>query len=146
MRALLRKCRGALVMGAIWGAGWAAIFGVSFLVIGLLDPDSIDPGEGPLRAVWIGAVFGLISGTAFGVVLSLAERRRGIRGLSIWRAALWGAVGTAAFPLLTAVDNRMGYLVCPIGAARSPRRGLRWPRGRSAEGRTRSRSRRESTA
>lgn len=117
MRALLRKCRGALVMGAIWSAVWAAIFGALFLVIGLLDPDSIDPGEGPLRAVWIGAVFGLVSGTAFGVVLSLAEGRKGIRGLSIWRAALWGAVGTAAFPLLTAVDNRMVYLVCPIGAA-----------------------------
>jgi len=117
MRAVLRKCRGALGLGLTWSVAWAAIFALLAVVVGVVDPDSIDPGEGPLRVAGIGAVFGLISGAGFGLLLSMAEGRKMLRGLSVWRAALWGALGTAAFPLLTSVDNRMLYLVCPIGAA-----------------------------
>jgi hypothetical protein len=100
-----------------WSVAWAAIFALLAVVVGVVDPDSIDPGEGPLRVAGIGAVFGFISGAGFGLLLSMAEGRKRLRGLSVWRAALWGALGTAAFPLLTSVDNRMLYLVCPIGAA-----------------------------
>ena len=117
MRAFLRKCRGALGLGLTWSVAWAAIFALLAVVVGVVDPDSIDPGEGPLRIAGIGAVFGFISGAGFGLLLSMAEGRKMLRGLSVWRAALWGALGTAAFPLLTSVDNRMLYLVCPIGAA-----------------------------
>jgi hypothetical protein len=100
-----------------WSVAWAAIFALLAVVVGVVDPDSIDPGEGPLRVAGIGAVFGFLSGAGFGLLLSMAEGRKMLRGLSVWRAALWGALGTAAFPLLTSVDNRMLYLVCPIGAA-----------------------------
>ena len=117
MRSFLRKCRGALGLGLTWSVAWAAIFVLLGVIIGLVDPDSIDPGEEPFRVAWIGAVFGFISGTVFGAVLSLAEGRRLLRGLSVWRAALWGALGTAAFPLLTGVDDRLVFFVCPIGAA-----------------------------
>ena len=117
MRSFLRKCRGALGLGLMWSVTWAAIFALLGVIIGVVDPDSIDPGEEPLRIAWIGGVFGFISGTGFGALLSIAEGRRMLRGLSLWRAALWGALGTAAFPLLTAVDNRLVFFVCPIGAA-----------------------------
>ena len=117
MGAFLKRCRGALGIGVTWGAAWAAIFAAVALIIGLVDPDSIDPGEGPIRVAGIGAVFGLVSGAGFGVLLSVAEGRKAIRDLSLSRAALWGALGTAAFPLLTPVDNSMLLIVCPIGAA-----------------------------
>ena len=117
MRSFLRKCRGALGLGLMWSVAWLAIFALLGVIIGVADPDSIDPGEEPRRVAWIGAVFGFISGTAFGALLSIAEGRRMLRGLSVWRAALWGALGTAAFPLLTAVDNSLVFFVCPIGAA-----------------------------
>lgn len=117
MRAFLRKCRGALGMGITWGIAWAAIFAALSVVVGIFDPDSIDPGEGPLRLGWIGAIFGFVSGVAFGATLALADGRRVLSKLSVGRAALWGAIGTAAFPLFTAVDNSMLILVCPIGAA-----------------------------
>ena len=63
-----------------------------------------------------GAIFGFVSGVGFGVLLSLAEGRKAIRDLSLRRAALWGMLGTAVFPLLTPVDNGMLFIVCPIGA------------------------------
>ncbi len=117
MHAFLRKCRGAFGLGLTWSVAWAALFALLAVIIGVVDPDSIDPGEGPLRVAGIGALFGFISGTAFGAVLSMTEGRGVLRGLSVWRAALWGAIGTAVFPLLTTVDNRLLYFVCPIGAA-----------------------------
>ena len=117
MRAFLRKCRGALGIGLTWGIAWAAIFAALSVVVGILDPDSIDPGEGPLRLGGIGAIFGFVSGVAFGATLALADGRKVLRKLSVGRAALWGAIGTAAFPLFTSVDNSMLIFVCPIGAA-----------------------------
>ena len=117
MGAFLRRCRGALGIGVTWGAVWAAIFAALAVIIGLVDPDSIDPGEGPIRVAGIGAVFGFVSGVGFGVLLSLAEGRKAIRDLSLGRAALWGMLGTAAFPLLTPVNNSLLLFVCPIGAA-----------------------------
>jgi len=117
MGTLLRRCRGVLGFGVTWGAVWATIFAALALIVGLVDPDSIDPGEGPIRVAGIGAVFGFVSGVGFGVLLSLAEGRKAIRDFSLSRAALWGILGTAAFPLLTPVDNGMLLIVCPIGAA-----------------------------
>jgi hypothetical protein len=117
MNAFLRKVRGALGIAVTWGTVWAAIFAALGLTIGLIDPDSIDPGEGPVRVAWIGAIYGVVSGAVFAVLLALAEGRKSIRDLSLGRAALWGMLGTAAFPLLTPVDNSMLLIVCPVGAA-----------------------------
>jgi hypothetical protein len=117
MRAFLRRGRGALGISVTWGAAWAVIFAGVALIIGLVDPDSIDPGEGPVRTAAIGALFGFVSGAVFSVLLALAESRKAIRDLSLARAALWGMLGTAAYPLLTPVDNSIVFILCPIGAA-----------------------------
>ena len=116
MSAFLRKCRGVLGIGLTWAIGWAAVFAALWAGIRIFDPASIDPGEGLARTAWIGGVFGFISGAAFAVLLALADGRKTLRDLSPLRAALWGAVGTAAFPLLTAVNDSMVVIVCPIGA------------------------------
>ena len=117
MRAFLRKGRGILGVAITWGAVWGAVFATLAFVAGAIDPDSIDPGETRLRIAGMGAVFGAVSGVVFGVLLSVAEGRKTLRELSLARVALWGAAATAVYPLLTAVDNRMLFLVCPIGAA-----------------------------
>ena len=117
MRAFLRKCRGILKMGVTWGIVWAAIFAGISIVVGIIDPDSIDAGEGPLGLGRIGAIFGFVSGSVFGLLLSFADGRKAIRELSLGRAAVWGALGTAVIPLLTPVANSMVFIVCPIGAA-----------------------------
>jgi len=114
---MMRKLRGILGFGATWSMAWGAVFAAIGVIVGLFDPDSIDPGEGPLGVGLIGAMFGLVSGATFAVVLSLAERRRVLRDLSMWRAAVWGILGTALFPLVTPVHNSMLIFLCPIGAA-----------------------------
>jgi len=113
----LRWWRGFLGMGATWGVTWGAVFATLGLIVGIIDPDSIDPGEGPLRIAAIGAFYGLITGAAFSLLLSVAERRRAITELSAGRAALWGAISAAVFPLLTPVADSMLIFLCPIGAA-----------------------------
>ena len=117
MRAFLRKCRGALGLGLLSAGAWAIIFALISLVVGILDPDSIDPGEGPLRVAPIGAVFGFVSGIVFALLLALGEGRKTLRDLSIKRAALWGMLGTSAYPLLTHVDDEAALIFGPIGAA-----------------------------
>jgi hypothetical protein len=67
---------GALGIGVTWGVAWAVIFAALSVVIGMFVPDSIDPGEGPRRIGAIGAVFGFVSGIAFGVTLALADGRK----------------------------------------------------------------------
>ena len=47
----------------MWSVAWAAIFALLGVIIGVVNPDSIDPGEEPLRIAWIGGVLGFISGT-----------------------------------------------------------------------------------
>ena len=112
----LRWWRGFLGMGVTWGITWGAVFATLGLIVGIVDPDSIDPGEGPLRIAAIGAFYGAITGAAFSVLLSVAERRRAITELSVGRAALWGAISAAFYPLLTPVADSMLVFLCPIGA------------------------------
>ena len=69
MRTFLRKLRGALGIAATWGASWAFIGAALTIVVGVVDPDSIDAGEGPVRIGAIFAAVGAISGLAFGLVL-----------------------------------------------------------------------------
>jgi hypothetical protein len=115
---LLRKVRGALGIGLTWGVLWAAIAIVTGLIIGVVDPDSIDPGEGPLVAGRIIGFVGFVSGVAFSLLLSLAEqRRKSILDLSLIRVALWGAVGAAAPLLVTGMPDGMVVFTSPLGAA-----------------------------
>jgi hypothetical protein len=117
MRSWLRRIRGALSLGLLWGVVWAGVMAITVAIVRAVDPASVDPGEGPLRAAAIGGIFGVIAGTLFALMFAVAERRRTIADLSVWRAAVWGMLAAAAMPLLTAVDNRLLIIVCPVGGA-----------------------------
>ena len=116
MDRLLKWCRGMLGVGVTWGAVWGAIFAGIFLVVSIVDPGSIDPGEGPIVILRTGAVYGFVSGAVFGVLLSLLERGKRVADLSLLRAAAMGAVAAAPFILLTPADESMLVFLCPIGA------------------------------
>lgn len=117
MKGWMRRVRGALGIAATWGAVFAVVLGGLAVVAGIFDPDSIDPGETIGRFAGIGMFFGAVSGLVFSTLLAVSENRKRLRRLSTGRAAMWGAVGTAAIPLLTGVADSMVILVCPIGAA-----------------------------
>lgn len=56
------------------------------------------------RLMFVGGFMGLVVGGAFAVILSITERRHRLEDLSLWRTALWGALGgflvAAGFDLL----------------------------------------------
>ena len=117
MRLLARRVRGALGIGVTWGALWIAIGVVVITLLAVFRPEEIDPGEGPAKVLPIFGLVGFLSGLGFAVWLSLAERRRTLRQLSLLRVALWGLLGGVAIPLLMGTDGSMGWVTGPMGAA-----------------------------
>ena len=113
MNDLLRRLRGLAGIGLTWGLLWA-LFGVA-LVMGLRGFAPASAGESPLVVGRVLGYAGFVSGVAFGTLLTVAERRRNLQSLVLWRAGLWGAIGAAVIPLLTAADDRMVILTCPLG-------------------------------
>lgn len=116
MSRLFRKLRGVLGVGLTWAIPWGAIFAALILVVGVIDPDQIDPGEGPIEVGGIMGFVGFVSGVCFGVLLSFAENGKSILDISLGRAAMWGILGSAAYPLLTGREDAV-FLICPLGAA-----------------------------
>lgn len=117
MRLLARRIRGALGIGVTWGAMWVAIGLAVMTALAIFRPEEIDPGEGPARVLPILGLVGFLSGLGFSGWLSLAERRRSLHQLSLWRVAFWGLLGGVAIPLLMGTDGSMGWVTGPMGAA-----------------------------
>jgi len=113
---LVRWLRGALGVALTWAALWVLLGLAIYAVIRTVDPADIGPGEGLDRALPILALVGLLSGLGFAALLSLAERRRTLRELSLGRVTLWGLLGSAAIPLLMGTDGSMGFLTGALGA------------------------------
>ena len=62
---------------------------------------------------------GVLCGASFGLLLVWVERRKPIAKLSVACAAIWGALGAVAFPVLDGMPNVANILmfVCPLPAA-----------------------------
>jgi multisubunit Na+/H+ antiporter MnhB subunit len=86
MKGFLRRLRGVIGMGLTWGL---ALAGVGTLV-GLIFGGTFVPG-----LALTGGFLGFIVGSAFAVILSVAERRQSLGDLSLSRMALWGGIGGA---------------------------------------------------
>src|SRR5688572_13374023 len=98
MKTLLKRVRGIVGLGLIWSAGWAVVGFVYMTVLGLfmrrLVPEVTLPQQ--VGVVLLGtclyAGYGFMTGLLFGTVLAIAERRRTIDSLKIWRIAVWGGI------------------------------------------------------
>ena len=117
MSGWLRKLRGVVGIGLTWGVLWGMAAAALSAIVGAVDPARAGPGLGPMRVAVIIGFAGFVSGVGFGLLLSLAERRRILRELSLGRAALWGTLGAAAIPLLTGAGYGMLFFTCPLGLA-----------------------------
>jgi hypothetical protein len=116
MNKLLRRLLGVIGIGLSWGLTWGVLFAAVGLIIGVVRPQDIDPGENALVISGIGFVVGFVSGTIFGLILSVAENRKAVSALALIRVALWGVLGATAWPLLTPLPNDMLFVLCPLGA------------------------------
>ena len=110
MKGFLRRLRGVITTGLLWAVGSVAFFSV-FEVLGGRT-DSL------LIAIPFYAGFGFIMGGAFAGILSLAERHRRLEDLSLWRVALWGALGGLVFlgvgTLAIRPPELVSWLILPI--------------------------------
>ena len=90
-----------LGIGVTWAIVWLAFWTILGGVIAVVDPDSIDPGEGAMFFVIFGPM-GLFSGVAFGLLLSLARRAS--------NAADQSPIHDAALGMLGCAMVQLGYL------------------------------------
>jgi hypothetical protein len=87
-----------LGIGLTWGVLWFAVFMCIGLVVNVVDPDSIDPGE-LQAAVKVLGPMGLCSGLAFAILLSIGRRSTALYDVSLVRAVLGGILGSALVQL-----------------------------------------------
>ena len=84
MRKWLRRIRGALGMGVIWGAAWGIVGSLPRWVLGY-NPDA------PFPIIF--GILGFLGGVTFSGLLVLTEGRRRFDQMSLPRFAGWGALG-----------------------------------------------------
>jgi hypothetical protein len=113
MNFYLRKLRGVTAISLIWAPLWAVLFAILVSILQFFLPPNTEPTL-PMM-MWIIAQVGFISGSVFGVLFAFAENGKAICDLSLARAALWGALGSAVFPVLTGRANQV-FWTCPFGA------------------------------
>jgi len=102
----------------LWLAFWASVLGM----IAIVDPDSIDPGE-PLMFAFVFGPMGLLTGVAFGMLLTIRERGRTVFDVPMARVAGWGILSTAVVQLAylghgdagLAANIRMALLFAAFG-------------------------------
>lgn len=87
MRRWLGRIRGALGMGFTWATAWLGA-GTALWLGFLIGGARVDL----LEFAVLFSVTGMVSGTAFAGVLSIAERKRQLGELSLPRFAGWGAM------------------------------------------------------
>jgi len=142
MRKWLRRIRGAMGMGFVWGAAWSAAGLVPRWVFGF-------NADVPFPLVF--GVLGFIAGVTFSGLLVLTEGRRSFDQMSLPRFAAWGTVGGLLLSVLFAKAASLGWgdvvalaptlaiacAVCASGslalARRAVRRELPDSRGDTAE-------------
>lgn len=116
----LRNAVAVLAVGVTWAVLWAAIGIMVVLIIAVVDPAVIDPGEGPVDMVLILGPLGLSAGIVFGGLVSLLDRRRTIADTA-WLPTLVlgilaaGIVGVAAGLTMGAISNSL-----VLGAVSAP--------------------------
>lgn len=108
MKRLLMRVRGVLGTAFTWAVAWVGLGAGIGALAGL-------PLSYLLRMALNSSVAGFIAGASFAVILSVAERERSLRDLSLRRVALWGAVGGL---LLSFIPMAFGvpvpYLLGPL--------------------------------
>jgi hypothetical protein len=113
---ILHRVWSVFRLGLIWMVLWGAIGTILSFVIGIVDPPSIDPGEGPVDVARILGGVGAGAGLIFGLLVTVLERMTRLGDLPYRRALLWGIVAGAALPLLIGLNDSVLANTIPLGA------------------------------
>ena len=83
-----------LTIGLVWAGLWMAAATILGVIIAVIDPASIDPGEEYMGLVIFG-LMGFLSGAAFALLLSIGRAGRQDADRPVAVVAIWGLAGTA---------------------------------------------------
>ena len=100
--------RRILGVACAWGILWLAFWTILGMIIGAVDPDSIDPGE-PAGMLAVLGPMGFLSGVAFGSLLAIGARGTAVKP-SLTRAGGLGILGTAIVQLAYLGHGDQGLL------------------------------------
>lgn len=132
-----RRVIEVVCLGLFWMCLWGAIGALLSIVIGVIDPPSIDEGEGPIDMARLIGGAGGVAGLLFGL-LSAIRRSDEFSNVPILRAVLLGVLAGVILPLGTPLNDPLVFNTAPLGALAALlsvllARSLR-PRGRGAPG------------
>ena len=101
---------------AFWVFVWGAFILAAASIVGVLRPQDIDPGETKPVFLLYGSLAGAIAGAIYGLLKLVigAEPAQGAKARA--RDALLGALAATPWPLVSPADDRMLYILCPLGA------------------------------
>ncbi len=116
MDTIIRRIRGLAGLALFAGIAWAAIGAVIWIGVRIIDPASIDPGEGIFWLIYHFGRAGLVAGAVAGLVLAFAERRKSSATIRLPRLTVWGALGGFAIPWLAAGPRAMLPFFVVLGA------------------------------
>ena len=113
MRGFLRRIRGLIGTGLTWAVGWAVLWGVPVLIAaGFGALEGLTAGMFLIGALFV-AGCGFIAGSAFGMILSVFERKKRLEELSLKRIALMGGlVGGLGGSALVAIFGITLWIPC----------------------------------
>jgi hypothetical protein len=97
MKGWLRKARGILGTGLVWGAVGTVLGAVGGLIGFLVDPAPL--GEWMLGMTLLFGGFGAVAGAGFAAALAAFEGRSTLGDLTPGRAAVWGGAAGFVIPL-----------------------------------------------
>jgi len=90
----MQSVRRILGAGVTWALLWLVFFGSIGGIIGVVDPDSIDPGE-PQGLVLVFGLMGFLTGIIFGAYAAYTDRGAPLSSLSFSRTVVRGIIATA---------------------------------------------------
>ena len=100
MRKWLRRVRGAIGLGVIWGVAWGAVGAIPRWVFGVNT-------DAPIPLIF--GALGVIAGVTVAVLVAATEGRRKFDQISLLRFAGWGAMGGLLLSALWANAASLGW-------------------------------------
>ena len=111
MKTWVRKLRGILGIGAIWGVAGSVLGFALGAIVSMIWPEVL-PTTVVKYVLFMAlqhGVTGFVFGSGFAGVLTIMDGRKTIEELTPKRAALWGALVGASFPII------IGLMVMGLG-------------------------------
>lgn len=103
-------------IAAFWMLGWALFGALLSLVVGYVDPPSIDVGEGPIDIARILGVVGGACGLAFGTLVATMERGKALSEVNLVRALAWSGIAGLTMPLAIGENPQVLTNTIPFAA------------------------------